>query len=27
VITGKDSNLYVSDDRAGSIYRISYPPP
>jgi glucose/arabinose dehydrogenase len=26
VITGKDSNLYVSDDRAGSIYRIAYSP-
>jgi glucose/arabinose dehydrogenase len=25
VITGKDGALYVSDDRAGAIYRISYP--
>jgi glucose/arabinose dehydrogenase len=24
VITGKDGALYVSDDRAGVIYRISY---
>jgi glucose/arabinose dehydrogenase len=24
VITGKDGALYVSDDRAGAIFRISY---